>query len=259
MLNQSPMTIRDYLARLEPVKGHSRRSVATSRRPDAAGDPFTRLLTSSLTHAQKDASTRGQGLTAVDYLAQPMAAPRSGPRTVCRQTPLPAPLESSSSSAPEASFRQASPALANLDLPAPIRSRGSSTITSTKATTIERCIREASEKYDVSPDLVRAVVEAESNFKVDAVSVAGAQGLMQLMPATARELGVDDPFDIRQNIDGGTCYLRQMLDLFGGDVRKALSAYNAGPGNVRKYNGDVPFPETRQYVSRVLKSIGRAV
>ena len=255
MLNLSPTIIRDYLARLEPITDHPRRSMGTSQRPNAAGDPFTRLLTSSLTDAQNSAITRARGLTAEDYLSQPMPAPRSSPWAAGRQPPLPASLRSGSSIANEASSRQ--PASASADFPAPLQSKESSTIPVTTAATIERCIREASEKYDVSPDLVRAVVKAESNFKVDAVSGAGAQGLMQLMPATARELGVDDPFDIRQNIDGGTCYLRQMLDLFGGDIRKALSAYNAGPGNVRKYNGDVPFPETRQYVSRVLKSIGR--
>ncbi len=88
------------------------------------------------------------------------------------------------------------------------------------------------------------------------MSAAGAQGLMQLMPATARDLGVTDPFDIRQNIDGGTRYLRQMFDLFGGEARLALAAYNAGPGNVLKYSGNVPFTETRLYVARVLESAG---
>jgi hypothetical protein len=118
---------------------------------------------------------------------------------------------------------------------------------------IEQNVQEAAAKYDLPPALIKAVIRAESNFQVDAVSSAGAQGLMQLMPATAEEMGVKNPFDIRQNIEGGSRYLRKMLDRFGGSVSKALAAYNAGPGTVTKYNGRVPYPETRQYVSRVLR------
>jgi hypothetical protein len=118
---------------------------------------------------------------------------------------------------------------------------------------IDQNVQKAAAKYDLSPALIKGLIRAESNFKVRAVSSAGAQGLMQLMPATAEELGVKNPFDIEQNIDGGTKYLRKMLDRFGGNVRKALAAYNAGPGTVIKYNGRVPYPETRQYVRRVLR------
>jgi len=118
---------------------------------------------------------------------------------------------------------------------------------------IEQNVQKAAAKYNLPPELIKAVIRAESNFKTNAVSSAGAQGLMQLMPATAKELGVKNSFDIEQNIDGGTKYLRKMLDRFGGNVRKALAAYNAGPGAVIKYNGRVPYPETRQYVKRVIR------
>ncbi|MEJ2166991.1 MAG: lytic transglycosylase domain-containing protein [Deltaproteobacteria bacterium] len=122
---------------------------------------------------------------------------------------------------------------------------------------IEQYIQKAAAKYNLPPELITAVIRAESNFEVGAVSTAGAQGLMQLMPATAKELGIQNPFDIAQNIDGGTRYLRKMLDRFGGNVRKALAAYNAGPGTVMKYNGRVPYAETRQYVRRVLRFSGQ--
>jgi hypothetical protein len=118
---------------------------------------------------------------------------------------------------------------------------------------IEQNVQKAAAKYNLPPELIKAVIRAESNFKTSAVSSAGAQGLMQLMPATAKELGVKNPFDIEQNIDGGAKYLRKMLDRFGGNIRKALAAYNAGPGAVIKYNGRVPYPETRQYVKRVIR------
>jgi len=118
---------------------------------------------------------------------------------------------------------------------------------------IEKSIHKAARKYNLPPELIKGVIKAESNFEINAVSRAGAQGLMQLMPATARELGVTNPFDIAQNIDGGSRYLRKMLDSFGGDVKQALAAYNAGPGTVRKYDGNVPYQETKQYIDRVLR------
>ena len=123
---------------------------------------------------------------------------------------------------------------------------------------IQGSIQAAARKYNLPSKLIRSVIRAESNFRADAVSPAGAQGLMQLMPATARELGVTDPFDVNQNIDGGARYLRQMLDRFDGDLKVALAAYNAGPGTVQRYHGDVPYRETRDYVRRVLAGMSQA-
>jgi soluble lytic murein transglycosylase-like protein len=121
---------------------------------------------------------------------------------------------------------------------------------------VETSVQKAAAKYNLPAELIRSVIRAESNFQADAVSPAGARGLMQLMPETARELGVTNLFDVQQNIDGGARYLRQMLDRFGGDVKRALAAYNAGPGAVEQYGGEVPFNETRQYVQRVLRYAG---
>ena len=103
----------------------------------------------------------------------------------------------------------------------------------------------------VPPALVKAVIAAESRFDSTAVSRAGAQGLMQLMPKTAQELGVEDPFRPSENVEGGTRYLRSMLDRYG-DMTRALAAYNAGPNAVDYYRGVPPYPETQAYVRRVL-------
>jgi hypothetical protein len=116
---------------------------------------------------------------------------------------------------------------------------------------IDAIIDEAAAVHGVSADLVRAVVQTESQFDPRAVSPVGAKGLMQLMPGTAREVGIKDPFDVRQNIFGGTKYLGLMLERFNGNVALALAGYNAGPNNVKRYRGIPPFGETQGYVRKI--------
>lgn len=108
----------------------------------------------------------------------------------------------------------------------------------------------------LSPDLIRAVIQVESGFNPGAVSPKGAQGLMQLMPATARALGVVDPFHPEDNIRGGVAYLKQLLGLYSQDIRLALAAYNAGPGSVTRYGDVPPYRETQAYVRRVTSASG---
>lgn len=113
-------------------------------------------------------------------------------------------------------------------------------------------IEQASDRWGVDSSLIKAVIKAESGFRNGAVSSAGAQGLMQLLPATAKSLGVTDPFDPSQNIMAGTRYLKGQLERFDNRVELALAAYNAGPAAVKKYGGIPPYNETQNYVKRVL-------
>ncbi len=115
----------------------------------------------------------------------------------------------------------------------------------------EAVVAPIAQKYGFDTELILRIIEAESGGNPNAISPKGALGLMQLMPATARALGISNPFDPVQNIEGGVRYLRHLLDRFG-DLRLALAAYNAGPGNVQRYGGVPPFPETQRYLARIL-------
>jgi soluble lytic murein transglycosylase-like protein len=118
---------------------------------------------------------------------------------------------------------------------------------------LEQVVREASNRNRIDPDFVSSVIKAESNFKTRAVSKKGAQGLMQLMPGTAAQLGVADAFDPKANVEAGTAHLGALLDQYHNDPIKALAAYNAGAHRVKQYNGVPPYRETRDYINKIVR------
>src|SRR5207302_10336875 len=122
---------------------------------------------------------------------------------------------------------------------------------------LNEVVKTASGTYRLDPDLVNSVIRAESGFNVRAVSPKGAQGLMQLMPRTASELGVQNVFDPQANVEGGTRYLRELLERYNFDLVKALAAYNAGPHRVEQFGGVPPYYETRAYVARIVRDFNK--
>jgi hypothetical protein len=122
---------------------------------------------------------------------------------------------------------------------------------------VQDAVHDASGRYRLDPDLVNSVIRAESGFNPHAVSTKGARGLMQLMPQTASKLGVPNAFDPQANVDGGTRYLRELLERYNFDLIKALAAYNAGPQRVEQYGGVPPYRETRAYVTRIVKDFNK--
>lgn len=127
----------------------------------------------------------------------------------------------------------------------------------TSTADLSAVVNDASGRYRLDPDLVNSVIKAESDFNPHAVSSKGAQGLMQLMPGTASQLGVPNTFDPAANVEGGTKYLRELLEKYNFDLVKALAAYNAGPQRVERFGGVPPYYETRAYVARIVKDFNK--
>jgi soluble lytic murein transglycosylase-like protein len=252
-LSHRPLTIRDYIE-LAGNTAPKWKRIDADRAPGGRGG-FERLLNRSL--AARDERPRG-GLTAEDYFANPVRRPQAAKNPRGSESRLPD--LTPAAEPPPAPQAAGTASGGRTDIPKPGNSRSANdavgSLPGATSQRIEQSIGRASRKYGLPANLIRGVIRAESNFDVDAVSPAGAQGLMQLMPGTAGDLGVKNVFDIEENVDGGARYLKLMLQRFGGDVELALAAYNAGPGTVEKYDGQVPYSETRHYVQRVLRFAG---
>jgi soluble lytic murein transglycosylase-like protein len=248
-----PLSIRDYLEPRQVATAGSKLSGAVANNSSSFRDMLKN-------EKSKDAQGQPAGLTISDYLNRRVIAKPTG-RTLSSagaEGSVATPANSSGLKTDTAVAKQARAEKIKEVTATQVPRRVFGRLPSDNASgeVIERSIQKAAARYGLSPDLIRGVIRAESNFQAGAVSSAGAQGLMQLMPETAGDLGVTKPFDIQQNIDGGSRYLRQMLDRFGGNLKLALAAYNAGPGAVEKYEGRVPYAETQEYVKRVLRFSG---
>ncbi len=265
MSSENHLTIRDYIDRAMGGKPRTRKGISPTRTRSTGAKGFHQILTSQSAPRSTKAQVKSGGLKAADYLARPVHA---------RHKFKPRPVLATGKKAmantdifaghpvlgePKVSAIQtAAPSQPLKNDVSQLRSTGLRSLPkqagANEQQKIKNSILKAAQKYDLPVNLITGVIRAESNFQVKAVSHAGAQGLMQLMPGTARELGVNNPFSIEENIDGGSRYLRKMLDSFGGNLKLALAAYNAGPEAVIRYGGKVPpFRETQQYVNRVLR------
>ena len=238
LINRTNLTIQDYFVFDKP------------RKAEVAGDaqsPFSKALEV----AQSASAKNRQGLTIQDYMKNRIIT--QSPVWLRENQPTPSDIdveESGPDFQTEPLSESEDPDIQGLQTNA--RPPADDTRIDDSGD-ILKSIDRAAARYQLPTAVIKAVIKAESGNQVRAVSPAGALGLMQLMPATAKEMGVDDPFDIDQNIHGGARYLRTMLNQFNGNLRLALSAYNAGPGTVTRYDGNVPYAETRNYVQRVLR------
>ncbi len=253
MTNNTHMTIHDYFKRAGVGSEISRQLRKTdASKSDDDGD-FARVLEGLQPQSQPTTPSSSVGMGIRDYWKRTVTA-----HARVRESSPPSDGQAAAHTTDQTLSKASVPPVPEVIVEAPVATQSlpvtpaSAQREMTADELISDSIHAAAAKYNLSAGLIRSVIRAESNFEPDAVSRAGAQGLMQLMPATARELGVEDAFDIEQNIDGGARYLRRMMDMFDGNLKQALAAYNAGPGTVMRYNGHVPYRETRNYVSKVL-------
>lgn len=280
MTIESNMTIEDYMRKASGRYKVVRQDLKPQKETQTASTDFNGILSAFKKPTRQNEQNTSKGLTAAEYRQRPVAysytRPSQQPSTdnASKQTnasdiqstnnETPETKKTSDGSNKQAVYSTASElsrmnqykTLSGLNDSRIVRSqatpRNASYRTGDTSQTIEKAVQDAADQYQISPKLIKSVIKAESNFDANAVSPAGAQGLMQLMPGTAKDMGVKNPFDIKQNIDGGSRYLKKMLDMFNGNVKQALSAYNAGPETVKRYNGNVPYKETRQYIDRIM-------
>src|SRR6185437_1019068 len=179
-------------------------------------------------------------------------APQPQPAASQPQPAAPAVAAPNSVAASAVAVQNPAPAAAVLT-PASVSMTSQTILAKPASVDLDAVVREASSKNRLDPDFVNSVIKAESDFKVHAVSKKGAQGLMQLMPGTAAQLGVANSFDPKANVEAGTAYLSTLLDLYHDDPIKALAAYNAGAYRVKQYNGVPPYRETRAYIAKIVR------
>lgn len=233
------VTILPYIDKLNKMGSTITESASTEARTDAVYDSFREVLASA---------ERPQQAMAVDALLAAQSSGSISPDTVQKLLGFnPAP------NIPVADSQNVSTGnTAAVTSGSQTNATSSGNTSSSSSTSLDAYFEEAAEKYNVDVKLLKAIAHAESNFNPNATSSSGAMGVMQLMPSTAKSLGITDAYNAYDNIMGGAKVIAEHLANYNGDVSLALAAYNAGSGNVAKYGGVPPFTETQNYIKKVL-------